>query len=137
MVLLGPMGYSGAVQSIIRIMIAQFFPLKSIQESTFSWAFSDSEKLQKEFGEWFQLMMSETQPQKVAPMQLTKEERQRIRVPVLFVFGEKDNLVGNPETAKQLVQDMSDVEIRIVPAGHLMGGEILDQINAIILDYFE
>lgn len=38
--LLGPMGYSGALKSSIRITLAQFFPLKPIQNNTFSWAFS-------------------------------------------------------------------------------------------------
>ena len=56
LVLLGPMGYSGAVKSSLRIMFAQFFPLKPIQDSTFSWAFSDSAKLKEEFGEWFRLV---------------------------------------------------------------------------------
>ena len=40
--LLGPMGYAGATQSVMRIMFAQFFLLKHIQESTFRWAFSDN-----------------------------------------------------------------------------------------------
>ena len=35
LVLLGPMGYAGATQSVMRIMFAQFFPIKPIQESTF------------------------------------------------------------------------------------------------------
>jgi pimeloyl-ACP methyl ester carboxylesterase len=47
--LLGPMGYSGAFQSIIRITFAQLFPLKPIQGSTFSWAFSDSAQLKDDF----------------------------------------------------------------------------------------
>ena len=57
MALLGPMGYSGAAQSVIRITFAQLFPLKPIQESTFRWAFSDNPLLGDEFGEWFQLIM--------------------------------------------------------------------------------
>ena len=49
--LLGPMGYSGTVESVMRIMLAQFFPFKSIQESTFRWAFSDTPGLEAEFGD--------------------------------------------------------------------------------------
>jgi hypothetical protein len=55
--LLGPMGYAGATKSVMRITFAQFFPLKPIQKSTFSWAFSNSPKLEEEFGEWFPLLI--------------------------------------------------------------------------------
>jgi hypothetical protein len=68
LVLLGPMGYSGATQPVFRIMFAQFFPLKSIQESTFRWAFSDDPKLGQEFGEWFRLITTGLKPVKVAPL---------------------------------------------------------------------
>jgi pimeloyl-ACP methyl ester carboxylesterase len=137
LVLLGPMGYAGATQSIMRIMLAQFFPLKPIQESTFRWAFSDSDVLEEDFGEWFRLLMSESTPKKVAPLPLPAEERQRIQVPVLFVFGEKDNLVGDPQAASDLVQDMPDVQVKIVDAGHLMAAELPQQVNEIMLAFFE
>ena len=135
--LLGPMGYAGATQSIVRIMFAQFFPLKPIQENTFRWAFSDSPVLEEEFGEWFRLYMSEYNPAKVSPMPFSAEERQNLQVPVLFVFGERDNLVGDPEAATVLVQDIPDVQVEVVDAGHLMGGELPEQVNALILKFFE
>jgi len=135
--LLGPMGYAGATQSIMRIMFAQFFPLTPIQDSTFSWAFSDSAELKEDFGEWFRLLMSETFPRKVAPMPLSAEQRQSLQVPVLFVFGERDNLVGDPEAARALVQDIPDVRVEVVEAGHLMGGEQPEQVNALVLAFFE
>jgi pimeloyl-ACP methyl ester carboxylesterase len=137
LVLLGPMGYAGATQSIMRIMLAQFFPLKSIQESTFRWAFSDSDLLEEDLGQWFRLLMSKSTPKKVAPLPLPAEERQRIQVPVLFVFGEKDNLVGDPQAAADLVQDMPDVQVKIVEAGHLMAAELPQQVNEIMLEFFE
>ncbi len=64
------------------------------------------------------------------------EERQRLQVPVLFVFGKRDNLVGDPEAAKTLVQDIPDVRVEVLDAGHLMAAEELEQINALILDFF-
>jgi pimeloyl-ACP methyl ester carboxylesterase len=137
LVLLGPMGYAGATQSIRRIMFAQFFPLKPIQESTFRWAFSDSDVLEEDLGEWFRLLMSKSTPKKVAPLPLPAEERQRIQVPVLFVFGEKDNLVGDPQAASDLVQDMPDAQVKIVEAGHLMAAELPEQVNEIMLEFFE
>lgn len=136
MVLLGPMGYSGAVQSIIRITFTQLFPLKSIQESTFAWAFSDSAHLQEDLGEWFPLVMTGLKPVKVAPLPLAPEQRQNLQVPVLFVFGMRDNLVGDPEAARALVQDLPDVRVETLEAGHLMAAELPEQANQLILEFF-
>jgi pimeloyl-ACP methyl ester carboxylesterase len=136
--LLGPMGYAGANESIIRIAFAQFFPLEPVQKSTFKWAFSDSEKLIGEFGEWFTLTMTGYTgfTVRVAPSMLSAEQRQSFQMPVMFIFGEHDNLVGDPEAAKALVQDVLDVRVEIVEAGHLMGGEIPEECNQLILDFF-
>ncbi len=135
LVLLGPMGYSGAVKSSLRIMLAQFFPLKPIQDSTFSWAFSDSVKLKEEFGEWFRLAMTGYNPHKVMPLPFSAEERQSLQVPVLMVLGTRDNLVGDPEVARELVQDIPDIRFEVLEAGHLMAGEEPEQTNALILEF--
>ncbi len=136
LVLMGPMGYAGSTQSIIRIMFSAFFPIKPVQENTFAWAFSDNPKLKTEFAEWFPLVMTGLHNIKVRPSQLSAEQRQRIEMPVLFIFGEYDNLVGDPAAAKALVQDVPDVRVEIVEAGHLMGGEIPEVCNQLILDFF-
>jgi pimeloyl-ACP methyl ester carboxylesterase len=136
--LMGPMGYAGATESIIRIAFAQFFPLKSVQRSTFLWAFSDSDKLIEEFGEWFTMTMTGYTGGtiRVAPAMLSAEQRQSFQMPVMFIFGTRDNLVGDPQAAKELVQDVPDVRVEIVEAGHLMGGEIPEECNQLILDFF-
>ncbi len=134
--LLGPMGYAGATETVTRIMFAQFFPLKLVQESTLHWAFGDNPQLNAEVGEWFRLFMTQTVPKKVAPLPLPVDQRQSLSVPVLFVFGERDNLVGDPEAARALVQDMQDVRVEVVAAGHLMGAELPEQVNGLILDFF-
>jgi pimeloyl-ACP methyl ester carboxylesterase len=134
--LLGPMGYAGATQSVIRITLTQLFPLKPLQDSTFRWAFSDSTQLKEDFSEWFPLIMTGYNSVKVAPLPISAEERQSIKVPVLFIFGERDNLVGDPEAASALVGDMPDVRVEIVEAGHLMAGELPRECNQLILDYF-
>jgi pimeloyl-ACP methyl ester carboxylesterase len=136
LVLLGPMGYAGATRSIMTIMLAQMFPLKPIQESTFRWAFSNDPKLEQAFGEWFRLVMN-CFPKKVAPFPLKAQDRQSIQVPVLFIFGERDNLVGDPVKATALVQDMQDVRVEMLDTGHLVGAEKPGQVNALILEFFE
>lgn len=135
LILLGPMGYSGATGAVLRIMGATFFPLGPIQDATFRWAFSDAPNVVSEFNEWFRLLMSETVPVKVAPLPLPPEERQSITAPTLFVFGTKDNLVGDPEAARDLVSDMPSVTVEVVEAGHLMGVERPSEVNSIILRF--
>lgn len=136
MVLLAPMGYAGATSAVMRIMLAQFFPLKPVQDSTFGWAFSNSATLQADYGEWFRLVMSGYIPTRVAPLPMAAEARQSITTPTLFVFGTRDNLVGDPAVAQALVQDMPDVQVVVVEAGHLMGGELPEEINRLITDFF-
>jgi pimeloyl-ACP methyl ester carboxylesterase len=137
LVLLGPMGYAGTNASILRIMLAQFFPLKPIQENTFRWAFSDDPKLDEAFGEWFRLLMAGVFPHKARPTTFTPEQLQSLKAPVLLVLGEKDNLVGNPENAKTLAQDIPDLRVEILDTGHLIGVEQPDQVNALIVEFFE
>ena len=62
--------------------------------------------------------------------------RQSITTPTPFVFGTRDNLVGDPAAARALVQDMPDVQVVVVEAGHLMGGELPEEINRLITDFF-
>jgi pimeloyl-ACP methyl ester carboxylesterase len=135
--LIGPMGYSGAVGAIMRIMITQLFPLRFLQEATFAWAFSRSAALQEDFGEWFRLVMGSTSPIKVAPLPFKPEERQAVSVPVLFVLGERDNLVGDPRRAEALVQDIPDVTVRILDAGHLVAAERPQSTNELLREFFE
>ena len=68
-------------------------------------------------------------------MPFSAESRQNLKVPVMFIFGERDNLVGDPLVARALVQDIPDVWVEIVEAGHLMAGEEPEKCNQLILDF--
>lgn len=135
LILLGPMGYSGATSAIIRITLTQMFPFRQFQESTFRWAFSANSVLQKEYETWFSLLMKEVFPRKVAPVAFSHAERQSLSVPVLFVFGRRDNLVGDPDRAIALVQDVPDVSVLTIDAGHLMAAEDPEIVDQVILGY--
>ena len=137
LVLLAPMGYTGTIVSSLRMMFTYLFPLKSIQENTFSWAFSDNSTLKADYKEWFPLLITGYNPAKVMPIPFTAEQRKSLRMPVMFVFGEHDNLVGDPELARALVQDIPNIRVAIVDAGHLMAGEQPAQINALILGFLQ
>ncbi len=133
--LLGPMGYTGATRSVMRIAFAQFYPLRFVHRVTFRWAFGDDPAVNAEFLDWFTLLMKSTYPEKVPPLPLPPESRQSISVPTMFVFGARDNLVGDPAAARALVADISGTRVEVVDAGHLMGVERPQEINALLLDF--
>jgi pimeloyl-ACP methyl ester carboxylesterase len=135
--LLGPMGYAGTTESVVRIMLVAFFPLKPIQESTVPWAFGDDPQVVYEFGEQLRLLMAEVTPKKASPVPFTPEQRQSLEVPVLLVLGEKDNLVGDPEAARSLVQDVPDIQVEVLDTGHLIGAEQPEKVNTLIVEFFE
>ncbi|UCC88650.1 MAG: alpha/beta fold hydrolase [Anaerolineales bacterium] len=135
LILLGPMGYAGTNASILRIMLAQFYPLKPVQESTFRWAFGDDPRLNEGFGEWFRLLMAGVFPRKARPTLFTPEQLQGLDVPVLLVLGKKDKLVGDPENAKMQAQDIPDLRVEILDSGHLIGAEQPEQVNSIIIEF--
>lgn len=135
LVLLRPMGYSGSGKAIALITLAQLFPLKSVQQATFRWAFSGDVKLQDDCAEWFPLLTSGTFPAKVAPLPLSAENRRAIVPPTLFIFGTRDNLVGDPDRARARVSDMPNARVEIVAAGHLMAAEAPETVTPMILDF--
>jgi len=135
LVLVGPMGYTGAIESAFRITLAQNFPTESMQRRTFEWAFSSDPKLGAELGEWFRLVMTGYNPAKVAPLPFSAEERRRLRVPTLFVLGKRDNLVGDPAAARALVSDIPAVRVEVLDTGHLVAAEKPDATNALILEH--
>ena len=135
LVLLGPMGYAGTTESIVRIMLVQFFPLKPMRESTVPWAFGDDPQVVNEFGEQLRLLMAGGVPKKATPVRFTAEQRQSLEVPVLLILGQKDNLVGDPEAARALVQDIPDIRVEVLDTGHLIGAEQPEKVNALILEF--
>ena len=134
-VLAGPMGYSGAGKSVLRITLTQLFPLGFIQDGTEFWAFGADKKVRDDFGEWFTLLLSSTAPKKVPPLAFSSDQRKSISVPVLFIFGKRDSLVGNAEKAAELVQDIPDVEVEILDTAHLVAAEKPEAADSLIISY--
>ena len=76
-------------------------------------------------------------PRKARPTRFAPEQLQSLKIPVLLVLGEKDNLVGDPENARQLAQDVPDLRVEVLDSGHLIGVEQPEQVNELILEFFE
>ena len=135
LVLLGPMGLTSPMGTAARITLAQLFPVAPLPTATFRWAYSQDAGLQADFAEWFPLVMSGTLPAKVAPWPLGAEARRAMSQPMLFVFGTRDNVVGDPEVARAQVAEIPNARVEVVEAGHLMAAEVPEEIDALILGF--
>jgi len=45
--------------------------------------------------------------------------------------------MSNPEKAKQLAQNIPDIQINVLNTGHAIGVEQPDQVNVLIYEFFE
>ena len=134
-VLLGPMGYAGTSASVIRIMLAAMFPLKPIRENTARWAFGDSSAVQDAYGDWLQTVVGGVASKQARPKPIAPEQMENLQVPVLLVLGARDNLVGDPEKARQLVHNAPNIQVEVVDTGHLVGVEKPVLVNDLILSF--
>ncbi len=134
--LLGPMGYAGTERTVVRIVLATLLPFKSIQDNTFRWAFGDDIKVRDACEEWFRLVMTGVIPRQARPQTFSAEQLQTLKAPVLLVLGERDGLVGDPNKAKKLAQNIPDVQTVILNTGHAIGVEKPEEVNSLICDFF-
>lgn len=137
LVLLGSMGYGDTSATVRRMVLAQAFPFKWVQDMTFHWAFGDATHVKDAFGEWFYLILDGTMPNPTPPKTFMPEQLQQMQVPVLTFFGSKDKVIGDAEKAKALAENIPDVRVEIVESGHLIGAELPKIVNPMIIEFFE
>ncbi|MFX1520127.1 MAG: alpha/beta fold hydrolase [Promethearchaeota archaeon] len=138
LVLLGPMGVTPATDSTIQKIEQSASPDTQVSpKHMLRWALGDNPRVLEAFGEWFGLVMSGTTPRVAAPIPFTPEQLQSIRIPVLLVLGEKDNLVGDPEKVKEFVKNVPDIQIEVLNTGHLISADQPDNVNNLIYEFLE
>ncbi|MBN2009444.1 alpha/beta hydrolase [candidate division KSB1 bacterium] len=135
LILSGPMGYTGTHYTVMRILFTTLFPFKTMQESALRWAFSDDPFIPDVTEEWFIIIVKGVVPRSVQPVPFTTEQLQSLHMPVLFLFGTKYGLVGNPKKAREHVQVIPNVQVEILEAGHLISAEKPEQFNRLILEF--
>jgi pimeloyl-ACP methyl ester carboxylesterase len=133
LVLLGSMGYGFTIKTIATMIIAQGYPIKPIQDATFTWAFGNTLHVRDAFGPWFRLVMKGMVPTPIVPKSLSPEELKKISSPTLTFIGTKDAVVGDFKKAADLAKNIPNSKIRIVESGHLIGAELSDQVNEEIM----
>lgn len=137
MALLGPMGLTPSTnENIVRITLAQLYPLKPIQDGTMRWAFGEDPALIEQINDWFRLVMTGTAPQQPPPRTMSAEELRQVGVPTLLVLGKKDRLMGDLDAVRELASNVPGIEIVEIEAGHLMGMEKAEECNQLLLEFF-
>jgi pimeloyl-ACP methyl ester carboxylesterase len=134
--LLGPMGITPATSSVnTKLMAYQLFPLKPFQKSMFHWALGYDPDVVEETEEWFWLVLKGITRKGSPPNTFTPEQLKEIDIPVLLVLGDKDGLVGDPQTVIPLAENVPNINIEILPSGHLIGMEKPEETNALIMEF--
>jgi pimeloyl-ACP methyl ester carboxylesterase len=138
LVLIGPMGVTPATSStLLRIMLLVAFPAEPIRVSFAQWMFGGSAVVQEEIEEWYHKFVVGVAAREAPPTTFTPEQLQSVQSPVLLILGGNDNLVGDPEKVKPLAQNIPDVQIEILNAGHGIWVEQSEQTDALILEFLE
>jgi pimeloyl-ACP methyl ester carboxylesterase len=136
LVLLGAMGYGNTTKTVTLMILAMAYPFKWVQELTLKWALGESDRVVNDFGEWFYTVLDGTVPKPTPPTTFTPEQLQQMQVPTLVFLGTKDKVIGDAEKVKVLAENIPDVQVEIVESGHLIGAEIPDIVNPMMLEFF-
>jgi pimeloyl-ACP methyl ester carboxylesterase len=99
--------------------------------------FGESTIVQEEIEEWYHKFVVGVAAREARPATFTPEQLQSVQAPVLLILGDNDNLVGDPEEVKPLAQNISDIQIEILNAGHGIWIEQPEQTNSLILEFLD
>ncbi len=135
LVLCGPMGLGGTNASVLRILLTTMFPLKALHKSTVRWAFGDDPKVLAATEEWFRLILEGVISRQPRPRPFSPEELKSLKQPVLLVLGSRDGLVGSPARSMKAAQDIPDIRVEVLDAGHLVSAERPEEFNRLVLDF--
>jgi pimeloyl-ACP methyl ester carboxylesterase len=138
LVLIGPMGVTPATGStLLRIMLLVAFPAEPIRASFAQWMFGESTIVKEEIEEWYHKFVVGVAAREARPATFTPEQLQSVQASVLLILGDNDNLVGDPDEVKPLAQNISDIQIEILNAGHGIWIEQPEQTNSLILEFLD
>jgi pimeloyl-ACP methyl ester carboxylesterase len=136
--LLGPMGLTPATDSVVS-KLSQFSTdtTESFKEHIFNWSLGDNPRVIDTCGEWFSLVMDGVTPSIADPETFKPAQLREIKVPILLILGNKDNLVGDPDQVKELALCVPDIQIEVLDSGHGISIEQPEVINTMIHKFFD
>jgi pimeloyl-ACP methyl ester carboxylesterase len=118
-------------------MLLVAFPIEPVRAGFAQWMFGGSTIVQEEIEEWYHKFVVGVAAREAPPATFTPEQLQSAQAPVLLILGENDNLVGDPKEVKPLAQNIPDIQIEVLKAGHGIWVEQPERTNALILEFLE
>ena len=137
LILCGPMGYTGTNASVFRILLTTMFPIPPLQNSATRWAFGDDPAINAVVSDWFGAILEGVISRQARPAPFSKDQINKIDMPVLLLLGSRDGLVGNPEDTEVLAENFPDARVHVLDTGHLISAEKPDRFNSLVMDFIE
>lgn len=136
--LLGPAGLAlPPVRMFLNFLLLALFPTQRFKRHLRRRSLGQHPTVLETCDEWVRLMMDGVKPKTATPKGFPPDQFENLRIPLLLILGERDNVIGAPERVKRRVQNLPQVQIEVIDAGHLMAIERPDAVNARMLEFFE
>ncbi len=134
--LFGPMGLTQLKnQSFFMMGAATMYPLDCARNAVTHWAIGNNEYVNSNYGDWFNCILRGTIPSLAAPVPMTTEQKQKMKLPVLLFLGTEDAIVGDAELVQKTALDYPNIKIEVLKSGHLIAVEHAEYVNKIIADF--
>ncbi|MFN3556660.1 MAG: alpha/beta fold hydrolase [Bacteroidales bacterium] len=133
LVLLGPMGlkanYLRVMGKLFKVLIN---PSDRNKRALIAFALGENEKVVTEMHEYM-FVATNCKPRLSPPKGLTRRELTRVKSNTLLVLGTWDECIGNTDRNENFARkSISDIDVVILPTGHLMNVEQPEIVNALI-----
>ncbi len=137
LVLCGPMGYGGTNLSVLRILLTTMFPVKPLQKSTARWAFGDDPRVNAIVDEWFSAILAGVISRQARPQPFSPQQLRQLNMPVLFLLGTRDGLVGDPLNTRKIARDIPNARVELLDTGHLISAEKPQEFNRLVHEFIQ
>jgi pimeloyl-ACP methyl ester carboxylesterase len=136
MVLIGPMGVTPATAStLFRITLLTLFPARPVQDWFIHWMIAGNNDNTREIVDWMRLVFVGARAKEAPPVTFSHEELSSVEVPVLLILGNKDNLVGDPQSVMEYTGAMPRVQTQVLDASHGIWAEQPERVNGLITEF--
>jgi len=138
LVLLGPMGlkanYLKVMGKLFKVLLR---PSEKNKRELIAFALGDNEKVVTEMHEYM-FVATNCKPKLSPPKGLKRKELDRIKSNTLLVLGTRDECIGSADKNENFARKyISDIDVVVLPTGHLMNVEESEIVNGLIIKHMQ
>ncbi len=138
LVLLGPMGLKAntfkAMRKLSKLLMN---PSDKNKRELTAWVLGDDETVNKEVVPLINAAMN-CEGRMPIPKKIPQKTLRKIDAKTLLILGDNDNPIGDPErNVKYAGKNFPDIRFEVLESGHLISLEKADEVNEMILDFFD